>query len=530
MSIANQFSQKFSRPRFMLAKAVAMFMIFMLTVYAFGMWLNMSALGIVRRQTIEYTHRQLSYLAESLDREMENIFRQKVALSNDFSLGLLLLYQDNSNMGSIFTHLRRVTTHISAIYMATPHISCVGVYFPDMNRMTRWGLLFAEPADADRALISAVQVSGKRIIPYMGDLVIGISLSGSIGLIPEPDAPVGYVRLSGSSIEHTINQMALAYNLTVALYNGENHVISAGNHSGITWPHDHILRLITNEPQVMHYEGESMWVLRAPFPEWDFELVALLPHTQVDETILPIMIATVILFVLSLIIGVICFLLYVHRLIKLIYEEKRVSEQAKMGQLHLQITPHFLYNSFYQIYRLGKLGDTESVSEMSLRLSQFYQYITRSKDEAVMLLLELKHAEDYAAIQHIRFGGKIECHFDTIPEPCKELKVPKLFLQPLIENAYIHGLESTKDLSQIKIGFAYDNDELTISVENDGMLEDKDLKMLRERLKTPDPSGEITSLLNIHRRLLFMYGDSARMEVSRSDLGGLRVEISIRRQ
>jgi len=514
------------RSRVMLAKAVVVFMVFMLIVYAFGLWLNVNTQNLVRQQTIEYTHRQLTYLAENLDREMEHIFRQQVALSNDFALRLLLLYPDTSEMASIFNHLRRINTHFSAIYMSTPHVSGVGVFLPEMNRITRWGLLFSAPTEEDTALMYAIQTNGQRIFSYEQDLVMGMPLLGNLITEPGKDGAVSFVRLSGDTIGNTLSQMAIAYNLTIALYNGSTKVLFGGNELDASWMVLHDSNIF--EPRHVVNNGESMWVLRAPFSSWDFELVAWLPNTQVDMAI-PTMVATFVLFALSLIVGVICFALYTNRLIKLFHNEKLASEKAQLGQLSLQIAPHFLYNSFYQIYRLGKLGDMDAVSDISLKLSQYFQYITRSREDSITLALEVKHAKDYAAIQNIRYAGQVKCRFDPVPEPYGETIMPKLFLQPIIENAYIHALDNTEGIMLIHVGIAFRNGDLCISVEDNGTtLDDGTLARLQERLTAPDATkDELTSLLNISQRIALMYGEQACMGISRGDMGGLRVEIIV---
>jgi len=484
------------------AKGVAAFMVFMIIIYAFGLWVNIYTHNLVQQQTLEYTHRQLNYLAESLDQEIENIARQLIALNNDFALRRLLLYPDTSNMGSIFNHLRRISIHLNAIYASTPHVSCVGVYMANMDRLTRWGLHFSAPTEYERDLISTIQNSDSQIFPYKEDLLLGMSLLGGLSMMPEAGSPISYVRLSGEAIQRTLNQMALAYDLTIILYNEGKQILT-----------------------VNHSTPSSYEILRASFPRWDFEFVALMPNNQ--DTVIPTMVATMLVFVFSLIIGLACFALYVNHLIKQIFTEKQVSERAKMGQLHLKITPHFLYNSFYQIYRLGKIGDMDTVSEMSLKLSQFYQYITRSEEGTSTLESETKHAKDYVAIQDLRFGGRVECLFEPIPELSGEIKMPTLFLQPIIENAYIHGMENNGGVKLINVGFAYSRNELRIWVEDDGTLEISALERLKKYLADTNPAGDVSGLLNIKRRLMFMYGDKTRMEVSKGELGGLRVELSI---
>ena len=516
------------RPRIILTRAVVIFVLFMFTVYAVGLWHNMRTLNIVRRQIVDYANLQLTYLADRLDREIEHVFRQQVALNNDFGFRLLMLHPDLSDMGGIFTQLRRINNNISTIYNSSPHISDVGVYLPNLDRVSRWGILFASPTDSCRALFNNIQASDTTIFPDSHDLIMGIPVFGNPA-IPyrrgEGEA-ITFVRFSGDAIAQTMNQMALAYDLTIALLHNGEYVFTVGPTSPSDW--HQVLAINNTKPYLMQNGNDSFWVLRTQFAQHDFELAALLSSTHVDIMILPSMVGTVIIYLASMIVGTIIFTIYISRLIKQIYEERRTAETAQLGQLNLQITPHFLYNCFYQIYRLGKLGDVDAVSEMSLKLSQYYQYITRTKDDAVTLQIEVKHAEDYAAIQSIRNGGRIECRFNPVPDECRSLKVPKLFLQPLVENAYLHGMSGAKDMSLIDIGFELNKGELCIWVEDDGIgLNDAIISDLRKRLENPNASNETTSLLNIYQRFRFIYGKDAQMNISRGETGGLRIDITI---
>ncbi|MCL2572383.1 MAG: histidine kinase [Defluviitaleaceae bacterium] len=513
--------------KIMLARAVIVFIVFMLTVYAFGLWININTQNMLRRQIIHNTHLQLSYLANNLDRELEHLFHQQVALNSDFGLRLLLLYPNLYEMGDIFTQLRRLNTRFSAIGLSSSHVLDIGLYLPNLDRITTWRTLFTSVTEADRMMLKAIQKSNDTIFLHESDLIIGTVISRGHHLTEEMDNAVSYIRVSGKSIRQSLGIMAEAYDLTIALFHSGNQIITTTSDPRKI----ELLGYTTSINAVEAYflRDESVWVLRAPLELVGFELVALFPNTQADVIILPTMIGTFALFILALIIGAITFTLYVSRLIKGLFKERQASEKAQLSQLHLQITPHFLYNSFYQIYRIAKLGDLDTVTEISLKLSQYYQYITRSREDAVTLALEVKHGEDYVAIQHIRYAGRVDCMFDPIPDTCKDMKMPKLFLQPLIENAYIHGMSSDDEMLLIHVGIVHDNGWLRISVENNGTdLNDKDLKELKRKLDSPGHETEQSSLQNIRQRLILMFGEKAEMKVTKGTHGGLKIEINIK--
>lgn len=90
------------------------------------------------------------------------------------------------------------------------------------------------------------------------------------------------------------------------------------------------------------------------------------------------------------------------------------------------------------------MEDTEGVAEMSMKLSAYYRYITRSAQTVVPLSMEYQNIVDYTEIQTIRFGERIAVELQPLPEAYRELNVPRFILQPMFENAYNHGVEKWK--------------------------------------------------------------------------------------
>ena len=507
-----------------MASAVAVLIVFMTVVYAIGLWINIGTQNLVRQQIVEGTHLQLAELAARLDGEMDAVFRQQVALSNDAGLGRLALHDDFSNMADIFVQLRRLVHSFNITHHSSPHVSAVGVYLPLLNRISQWGLAFAPPNAHERRFLNAIHENEYDIFVDGSDLVLSISLHEGIHF----RSAVIFTIFDGNAIAATLNQMAQAYGLTIALfYDGTKVLVAGSEMENGDYAFSRVMESQVHEPVAVRIARDSMWALRAGIPRFNFELVALLPNIYVDAVVIPTLVGTAIFFIVSMVIGVGMFAVYAHYLIKQVFQQKKASEEAQLGQLHLRITPHFLYNSFYQMYRLSKMGDVETVSEMSLKLSQYYQYITRSKDETATLSLEVKHVEDYVAVQNIRYCDIIECTIHPLPKECRDIKMPKLFLQPLVENAYIHGMDSAGGASRIDLFFAHENGRLLISVEDDGStLDEAALKSLQQRLAETQ-AQEMSSMFNLSQRLQFMYGDAAKMGVSRSERGGLRVEIAL---
>lgn len=215
-------------------------------------------------------------------------------------------------------------------------------------------------------------------------------------------------------------------------------------------------------------------------------------------------------------------------LIRQVYEEKILVQNAELKQLQSQINPHFLYNSFFLLYRIAKTRDFDKVCQVSQLLGNYFQFITRSAANEITLSMEINHARTYVEIQTMRFSSRIHVEFDDLPADCEKLMVPRLILQPIIENAYEHGLNNKINGGMIQIKIIKLDDRLCISVEDNGEeMDDDKLDTLRGALAFNGRETESTGIINVHRRLQLKFGSGSGLYVLRGELGGLRVEINI---
>ena len=203
------------------------------------------------------------------------------------------------------------------------------------------------------------------------------------------------------------------------------------------------------------------------------------------------------------------------------YKNKVLIYQSEIKYLQAQVNPHFLYNSFYHLYRMAKMEDNEGVAEMSSRLSSYYRYITRSDQNEVPLEMEYQNIVDYTEIQTIRFGTRINVELEPLPDKFKHLIVPRFVLQPLFENAYYHGVEKMM-AGKIRLRFEQDRESLTILVENNGACSDKELLTLQQYLDSNEMGEKITALKNVKGRMKLLGGE---LYISRGSLGGFCAEL-----
>ncbi|MBP1994121.1 sensor histidine kinase [Paenibacillus eucommiae] len=214
-------------------------------------------------------------------------------------------------------------------------------------------------------------------------------------------------------------------------------------------------------------------------------------------------------------------------LIDELYVQKIRLQQSELKQLQMQIAPHFLYNSFYMLHRLIKHDDNRTAELVSKNLGDYFQFITRNRLEEVALKDEVNHVRSYVVIQNIRFSNRIEVTFADLPRGCEDIKIPRLILQPLVENAYEHGLGETVAGGQLQIGFEHEPGKLYFIVKDNGAgMAEPELQMLSRQLDGLE-EGETTGLVNIQRRLKLRYADRGGLEVLNGEEKGLIVRICI---
>ena len=210
------------------------------------------------------------------------------------------------------------------------------------------------------------------------------------------------------------------------------------------------------------------------------------------------------------------------------YHQTIYTQRAELKQLQAQINPHFLYNSYFLLHRLIKRGDPYAV-EFSRFLGAYFQYITENSADMVELHEEASHALLYAQIQSVRFTGRIRVEFGKVPPEMEMLKVPRLMLQPVLENAYLHGLEDKEEDGLLRVEFEALQDEYSICVSNNGKpLGDGELEKINGMLKNVTGADDGGALLNIHRRLRLAFGEGSGLEVTDLD-GWVKVRLMIRR-
>jgi two-component system, sensor histidine kinase YesM len=208
---------------------------------------------------------------------------------------------------------------------------------------------------------------------------------------------------------------------------------------------------------------------------------------------------------------------------KVLAEQLRAKE-AEFKQLQSQINPHFLYNCLFFIKSKAKVGDTESVEAMALSLGEYYRYMTRSESGMVPIQGELDLLENYLAIQNLR-KQRIR-YVIQIPEPMARMQIPRLLLQPLVENAVVHGIEPKPGLGTIRISGQLLNNGFSLVISDDGIgMPEEKLKQLTDALSRPIEAGVGYGVWNVRQRMIQQYGPGSSLTITSEQGSGTTITL-----
>ena len=220
---------------------------------------------------------------------------------------------------------------------------------------------------------------------------------------------------------------------------------------------------------------------------------------------------------------------HLEALLNEVYNQKILRQRAEFKQLQAQINPHFLYNSFFMLQRMIQQNMQPEAIQVSKELGIYFRYITKNQSDFVLLKDEYQHAKIYSDIQSMRFEGRLRTEFGDLPEAYSHRSVPRLILQPIIENAYNYGLKDKFMDGLLRVSFHSAEEGLFIVIEDNGEdLSDDQLQTMEQRLNLPvslSDSEEITGLTNIHKRIQAFFKNGSTLQLARSELGGLKVTI-----
>ncbi|MFD1609160.1 sensor histidine kinase [Oceanobacillus luteolus] len=189
-------------------------------------------------------------------------------------------------------------------------------------------------------------------------------------------------------------------------------------------------------------------------------------------------------------------------------QSKLLLQESQLRSLQSQINPHFLYNTLDMLSKKAYIEDAEETSDLLVNVAELLRYNLNKLENSASLFEEVQVLNQYMNIQNIRFIDRLQFHLD-IDESCLDVQIPRLTLQPIVENAIIHAIEPVEDGGSIWFRIIEELEHVRIEIEDDGpgMTEEKVQQMLQ--LKKTKSEGHFTGIgiSNVVKRLSLFYNN-----------------------
>lgn len=198
-------------------------------------------------------------------------------------------------------------------------------------------------------------------------------------------------------------------------------------------------------------------------------------------------------------------------------QEKLVVD-AELRALQAQINPHFLFNAINTIQSF-MLFDGKRAKTLLNSLAVLFRKSLSTQEEFVDFDQEISHIQSYLEIEEARFGDRLTVEYDL--DGGDGVKVPPLILQPIVENAVLHGILPKKEGGRVRISSSIRNNDYLVSISDNGT------GIAKEKIPhlLTDEQRDSVGLINIHKRLTTLYGEDYGMKIESSEGEGTAVEV-----
>lgn len=215
-----------------------------------------------------------------------------------------------------------------------------------------------------------------------------------------------------------------------------------------------------------------------------------------------------------------------------IYETKISRHKAELSALQSQINPHFLYNTLECIRSIGAVYESQEIMDISIAMADIFRYSIKS-NRFVKVKEEIEIIESYLKIMKLRFPKRINYEID-IKNQIKNKKIIKMLLQPIVENAFYHGLESKTDGGKILIKAEIKDEDIIFLISDNGKgIKEEKLNLLNNslnrvlKIEIEDFKKHGIGILNINKRIKLNYGEEYGLKLDSKIDQGTEVEIII---
>ncbi|OOC61280.1 histidine kinase [Paenibacillus ihbetae] len=561
---------------FVYQKIVIVFIVLLLPLITMSLWLNFKGMSISKDAILDSSFAGASFYSKQLDDEMYFIRNLQLELLNDQDLQKLGFRGGTLDNYEEVALIDQIRERLATLMVSSEYVLNTGVYVESVGKTISTTSGVTNTPNAEMELISSLlSIEGMPSFYRSGDRIFFIETENN-GKI------WSYIEIARPKLLEALKEIAKLYpesevllgspELGSVLATEEEPAEAAG-----------ILGLAVSEymqspetPTMGSMHGVDYFIIQNDVSSLGLKLIMYVNQNEITRPLSQFITWFYTLFIIALIVLILYSFsvnLMIHRpLSKLVkafhmletdnlditieskskdefhyvfnsfnnmtlklkhsieenYEQKMALQLSQLKQLQSQINPHFLYNSFFNIYMMCKVNDAESAAELSQKLGSYYQYITRSGSDEVPFDKEYRHALDYCDIQCIRFSNRIAYEYGGPSGIPPAFSVPRLIIQPIVENVFEHAFADGMDDGMIYINADYRDGRLRVTVEDNGrMVTDERIAQLGERLGDDSKQLEKTGLINVHNRLRLKYGPESGLFISRSDYGGLKVELII---
>lgn len=212
----------------------------------------------------------------------------------------------------------------------------------------------------------------------------------------------------------------------------------------------------------------------------------------------------------------------IEELIRNIGEEQKKKRRYELALIQSQIKPHFLYNTLDTIYVLVHLNRSEDAKLTTKALADFYRVALSSGREIITMEEEIKSLGAYLRIQKIRYGEEFDYQID-VPDELTGVMIPKMTLQPLVENAIYHGLREKQEEGLLSVRASAEDTKIIIVVRDNGV--GMDAESCENVLK--EESADSYGLKNVDNRIRLYYGNEYGLHIESKKGQGTAVYVRI---
>lgn len=207
--------------------------------------------------------------------------------------------------------------------------------------------------------------------------------------------------------------------------------------------------------------------------------------------------------------------------------EQHQIEQIRLDALQSQIQPHFLYNTLDCIHWQAIAEGNKEISTMVKALAKYYRICLSGGHDIIPLKMELEHVRNYLVIQNMRYDNIISSEI-SVDSNAEETMIPKLTLQPLVENSIYHGMkvkEGKTGTVFIKVKRTANDVLITLADTGTGMTQEEIDKMNEQLSKYEESFGY--GVRNVNKRIQLLYGEEYGLYYLSNETGGVTVEIRL---